>query len=59
MTTKRPSLSCKNWPAPANSAWRGGQLFPVIKSVMAGLAGEIPERTDGAEAFAADNCYPL
>jgi hypothetical protein len=30
----------------------------VIKSVMAGRAGEIHERTDGAEAFAADDCHP-
>jgi len=30
----------------------------MIKSVMAGLAGEIHERTDGVEGFAADNCRP-
>lgn len=31
--------------------------FPVIKSVMAGLAGEIHERTDSAEALAAYNWH--
>jgi hypothetical protein len=29
----------------------------VIKSVMAGLAGEIHKHTDDAEAFAGDNCH--